>query len=74
MTPPKPYGMIAVSIVTKSSVWQPTKQAKCCDLVGGVMTPPYAYHPYKLQFKVEKYFVAWYNGYDIEMKEINYAA
>ena len=28
----------------------------------------------KLQFKVEKYFVAWYNGYDIEMKEINYAA
>ena len=28
----------------------------------------------KLQFKVEKYIMAWYNEYDIEMKEINYAA
>ena len=41
MTPPKPYGTIAVLNAVKSSDLQQTKQDKCCDLVGGVMTPPY---------------------------------
>ena len=41
MTPPKPFGSIAVPNGAKPSVSQPMKQSNCDNPVGGVMTPPY---------------------------------
>ena len=41
MTPPQPYGMIEVLSVAQGNILQLTKQRGYCNLVGGVMTPPY---------------------------------
>ena len=41
MTPPKSNGSIAVGIVVECSIQQQVNSSEICELVGGVMTPPY---------------------------------
>ena len=41
MTPPKPNGSIAVGVIVECSIQQPVNSSEICELVGGVMTPPY---------------------------------
>ena len=41
MTPPQPDGSIAVYWIIECNIQQPTNVTLICNLLGGVMTPPY---------------------------------
>ena len=76
MTPPQPDEILAASFYRIIGYFEPAKPGKCCSLIGGVMTPPYAQERTYLtsrtiqndNFKefrrkaVAPFIEIWYNG------------